>query len=50
MELVTKKRMMIFAGSSYEELAREVADHLGMRVGDVQLSKFSNGELYARFE
>ena len=50
MELVTKKRMMIFAGSSYEELAREVADHLGMRVGDVQLSKFANGELYARFE
>jgi ribose-phosphate pyrophosphokinase len=50
MELVTKKRMMIFAGSSYQELAREVADHLGMRVGDVQLSKFANGELYARFE
>jgi ribose-phosphate pyrophosphokinase len=50
MELVTKKRMMIFAGSSYQELAREVADHLGMRVGDVQLSRFANGELYARFE
>jgi len=49
MELVTKKRMMIFAGSSYQDLAREVADHLGMRVGDVQLSKFANGELYARF-
>jgi ribose-phosphate pyrophosphokinase len=50
MELVTKKRMMTFAGSSYQDLAREVADHLGMRVGDVQLSKFANGELYARFE
>jgi ribose-phosphate pyrophosphokinase len=50
MELVTKKRMMIFAGSSYQDLAREVADHLGMRVGDVQLSRFANGELYARFE
>lgn len=50
MELVTKKRMMIFAGSSYQDLAREVADHLGMRVGDVQLSQFANGELYARFE
>jgi ribose-phosphate pyrophosphokinase len=50
MELVTKKRMMIFAGSSYQDLAHEVADHLGMRVGDVQLSKFANGELYARFE
>jgi len=50
MELVTKKRMMIFAGSSYQDLALEVADHLGMRVGDVQLSRFANGELYARFE
>ena len=26
-----------------------VADHLGMRVGEVQLSRFANGELYARF-
>jgi ribose-phosphate pyrophosphokinase len=49
-ELVTRKRMMLFSGSSYPELAREVADHLGMRVGDVQLSRFANGELYARFD
>ncbi|TVR25891.1 MAG: ribose-phosphate diphosphokinase [Nitriliruptor sp.] len=49
MEVVTKKRMMIFAGSSYPELAREVADHLGMRLGEVKLSRFANGELYARF-
>jgi len=49
MELVTRKRMMIFAGSYYHDLAQEVADHLGMRVGDVQLSRFANGELYARF-
>lgn len=49
MEVVTKKRMMIFSGSSYPELAREVADHLGMRTGEVKLAQFSNGELYARF-
>ncbi|MGA1774086.1 MAG: ribose-phosphate diphosphokinase [Nitriliruptoraceae bacterium] len=42
--------MMLFSGSSYPDLAREVADHLGMRVGDVQLSRFANGELYARFD
>jgi ribose-phosphate pyrophosphokinase len=48
-EVVTKKRMMIFAGSSYPELAREVADHLGMRLGEVKLAQFANGELYARF-
>ena len=50
MELVTRKRMMLFSGSSYPELAREVADHRGMRVGEVQLSRFANGELYARFD
>ncbi|MFP4636123.1 MAG: ribose-phosphate diphosphokinase [Nitriliruptoraceae bacterium] len=49
MEVVTKKRMMIFSGTSYPALAREVADHLGMRLGEVKLSQFSNGELYARF-
>lgn len=49
MEIPTKKRMMIFSGSSYPELAREVADHLGMRLGEVQLSVFANGERYVRF-
>lgn len=49
MEIVTRKRMMIFSGSSYPELAQEVANELGMRVGDVKLSRFANGELYARF-
>jgi ribose-phosphate pyrophosphokinase len=49
MEVVTKKRMMIFSGSAYPELAREVADHLGMRLGEAKTSQFANGELYARF-
>ena len=49
MELNPRKRMMIFAGSSYQELTEEVAEHLGMRVGEVQLSSFANGERYARF-
>jgi ribose-phosphate pyrophosphokinase len=50
MEVVTKKRMMIFSGGSNPQLAREVADHLGMRLGRVELDQFANGELYARFE
>lgn len=49
MEVVTKKRMMIFSGSAYPQLAREVADHLGMALGSVERSRFANGELYTRF-
>ncbi len=41
---------MIFSGSSNQELAREVADHLGMRLGKVQLDTFADGERYCRFE
>lgn len=49
MEVVTKKRMMVFSGSSYPELAREVADHLGMRLADARLEIFPNGERYVRY-
>jgi ribose-phosphate pyrophosphokinase len=49
MEVVTKKRMQIFSGRGYPELAREVADHLGMRLGDVDVHEFANGEIYVRY-
>ena len=49
MEVTTKKRMQIFSGRGYPELAREVVDHLGMRLGDVDLHEFSNGEIYVRY-
>jgi ribose-phosphate pyrophosphokinase len=50
MEVVTKKRMMIFTGSAYPDLANEVADHLGMRLGQAKLDRFANGELYCRYQ
>ena len=49
MEIVTKKRMQIFSGRGYPELAQEVAAHLGMRLGDADVHEFSNGELYCRY-
>jgi ribose-phosphate pyrophosphokinase len=49
MEVVTKKRMQIFSGRGSEDLSREVADHLGMRLGDVDIHEFANGELYVRY-
>ena len=46
-ELVTLKRMpniKIFGGSSHPELAKMVADRLGLDLGKTQLKKFSNHE------
>jgi ribose-phosphate pyrophosphokinase len=48
MEISTKKRAMIFSGSSNPELAHEIADHLGMRLGRMELNRFASGDVYAR--
>lgn len=49
MEITTKKRMQVFSGRAYPELAQEVVDHLGMRLGDVDIHEFSDGEIYVRY-
>lgn len=49
MELVTKKRLLLFAGSGNEELSAEIAKCLGVPLGEVILGSFSNGELYCRY-
>ena len=49
MELVTKKRLVLVAGRGHEELSNEVAEHLGVPLGEVVLSTFANGEIYCRF-
>ena len=49
MEIVTKKRMQIFSGRGFPELAREVADHLGMRLGDADIHEFADGQIYVRY-
>ncbi len=49
MEDNVKKRMMLFAGNSNPELGREIANYLGMGLGKMDLSYFSNGEIYVRY-
>ena len=49
MELVSKKRLELFSGRSNLPLATEVAAHLGVQLGDANLTQFANGELHARF-
>src|SRR5918992_1631398 len=40
---------MIFSGTANRPLAEEVAAHLGMKLGDVDISQFANSETYVRF-
>ena len=40
---------MIFSGSANRELAEEVAGSLGMKLGQVETSRFANSESYVRF-
>ncbi len=49
MEKVTTKRMALFSGRTHPELAMEVADHLGIDVGDANIVQFANGEIRPRF-
>ena len=48
MEIVNRKRFMLFSGSANPQLAEDVAEELGVRVGKTDLSQFANTEIYAR--
>lgn len=47
-EIVTRKRMMVFTGTMHPELAEEICRHLGIRLTQSKLSRFSSGEIYFR--
>src|SRR2546423_1303271 len=49
MEIGIKKRASIYSGTSNLPLAQEIADHLGMALGEVTISRFASGEIYVRF-
>jgi ribose-phosphate pyrophosphokinase len=49
-EIVTKKHMMLFSGTTHPDLAREIAEHLGIRVSPCKISRFASGEIYVRAE
>lgn len=50
MEIMNKKRMQIFSGTAFPALAEDVAAHLGMKLGDVDIHRFANGEIYCRLQ
>ena len=50
MELVTKKRLLLFAGRGHPALSEEIAHHLKAPLASVTLSTFANGEIYCRYD
>ena len=42
--------LKIFSGSSNLPLANKICDHLDMKLGNLTLKKFSDGELWCKFE
>lgn len=48
MDIVSRKKMMLFSGGANMALAEEVADVLGIHVGRMERSSFANGEIYVR--
>jgi len=49
MNKLTTKRMALFTGRTHPALASEVANHLGIDLGDANLVEFANGEVRPRF-
>ena len=37
--------LMVFTGNANPELAQKIVDHLGMQLGEVSVSQFSDGEV-----
>jgi ribose-phosphate pyrophosphokinase len=49
-EIVTKKKMMLFSGTTHRALAQEIADNLGVPISPCKISRFASGEIYVRAE
>lgn len=46
----SEKRLMVFSGSSNEDLAKGIAQRLGIKLGDAIHKHFANGETYVKFD
>jgi ribose-phosphate pyrophosphokinase len=48
-QVQTSKRLMLFSGRSNPDLGQKIADNLGIVLGDIEVTTFSNGEIYMRY-
>jgi ribose-phosphate pyrophosphokinase len=47
-EIVTKKHLMLFAGTSHPDLANEIADEIGIPISPCEIRRFASSEIYVR--
>ena len=50
MEIVTKKKLMLYSGTTHPALAEEIAEHLGIPISPCVIRRFGSGEIYVRPE
>ena len=50
MEFTPRRRLELVSGRSHPELAHDVAEQLGVELGEANLREFSNGEIHCRFD
>ncbi|WP_027086341.1 ribose-phosphate diphosphokinase [Cohnella panacarvi] len=48
--MYSSSKLRIFSGSSNPQLAANIAEHLGLPLGKIKLSRFKSGEVYVHFE
>ena len=49
MEVIPKRRLQLYSGRAHPQLARDIAAHLGVRLGEANLVDFASGEIHCRF-
>ncbi|MGP8163757.1 MAG: ribose-phosphate diphosphokinase [Acidimicrobiales bacterium] len=50
MELVPRRRLELFSGRSHPGLAQEIADNLGVVLGEANLHDFADGQIHCRYD
>jgi len=49
-ELIPRRRLELVSGRSHPALAQQIAEHLGVELGEANLREFANGEVHCRYD
>src|ERR1700682_3861550 len=49
MEIITRKKLLLYSGRSHPDLAVEIARHIGVELGNPNISDFPSGETHGQF-